>query len=78
MIDWANITFADLDEEQRRRVNDLRLSKQAWIFETAAEELRESPHLAGEIVDDLIDGGYLADHMSALRWVASLDLPPAA
>lgn len=32
----------------------------------------------GAIVSELVDAGWLDGPMDALRWVASLDLPPAA
>lgn len=71
MIEWLYLDYADLNEDQRRRVD----SGREYALARWAEQLCDAPEEAGDIVEHLIDNGYLADHMSGLRWVASVLTP---
>lgn len=67
-VDWSTVTYADLTDAAMRKVEAAR----AHVLERWAEDLRENPDDASEIVDWLIHMEYLADHMAGLRWVASV------
>jgi hypothetical protein len=78
MTVWNGRNYDDLDAVERAKVDEARVWVGERMLEWQAGELQAEPHRAGEIVEYLIEDGILADHMAALRWMASLDLPPAA